>query len=150
MKHAVLRRTETSDEGTFGHLEVEGRSFHTGELPWRDNAQGRSCIPAGEYVCHWQNSPKFGWCFEITHVPDRSRVLIHAGNLCGDVDLGFETDVEGCTLLGLKRTEINGQRAVGGSKDAMKQFHALMGTEDFKLTVVDEYLEAGDAGGNVA
>ena len=43
---AKLTRNETGDEGTFGELSVLDRVFKTGELPWRDNNNDFSCIPA--------------------------------------------------------------------------------------------------------
>ena len=47
----LLRRTETSDAGTFGEMYDEDEHLVgvTVELPWRDNQTNVSCIPAGEY-----------------------------------------------------------------------------------------------------
>lgn len=125
----------STDEGTHGELTGFDFEFYSGELPWRNNEPGRSCIPAGTYKCRWQESPRFGWCYEITGVPGRSRVLIHAGNYSGDKAKGKRSDVEGCVLLGKAMGVLNGQRAVLRSKEAIREFHERMAQQDFDLIV---------------
>lgn len=145
MKTATLRRTVMGDTGTFGTLEVEGQTFRTGELPWRDNATGKSCVPAGVYFVSWRLSGKYGHKFTLLSVDGRSHILIHAANFCGDEDLGYKAQVDGCIALGSDVNELDGQMAVRGSKDAVAAFEKLMGTDDFELEIIDEYLEAGEA-----
>jgi hypothetical protein len=122
--HLILDRRTTSDQGTFGKMIGEGFSMYTGELPWRENQQGISCIPGdvsydGKIVC----SHKFGEVYMVLNVPERSAILIHSGNLCGDRTKGFGSHVLGCILLGNMLGIINGQqRAVLDSKAAVRRF----------------------------
>jgi hypothetical protein len=150
MKRVILRRIEMGDAGTFGVLEVDRHQFHTGELPWRENRRGKSCVPAGVYRVSWQPSGRYGMKYELQGVPGRSDILIHAANLVGDEDLGYAAQVDGCIALGSARGSIDGQAAVTGSKVAVARFEELMGKEDFELLVVDEYREAGEPESNVA
>lgn len=130
-----LDRLSTSDQGTFGQIILPDQVVFTGELPWRDNTPGKSCIPEGEYRCVWGPSPRFGHAFEVTGVPGRSRVLIHNGNYCGDVDKGFRSHVLGCVLLGQARGKLGGQQAVLLSRYAMTGFQKAVGVEPFTLEV---------------
>ena len=70
------------------------------ELPWRDNRRNVSCIPTGTYRAIQHVSPKFGKCLWLQNVPDRSEILVHAGN--------FYTDILGCILIGSNLKDING------------------------------------------
>lgn len=140
---ATLTRTETSTAGTFGTLTIDGKSWRTGELPWVDNKPSMSCIPPGTYQVEVVKSPKFGPdTYEIKAVPDRSHVLIHAGNFCGDISCGLKSDVEGCILLGkdvipLLNDKKAMQKGVSQSKVAMAEFKALTQNKPFELTIVD-------------
>lgn len=91
-----LRRGPSTDQGTFGVLSFGTRVVRSLELPWRDNRRQRSCIPPGEYRCALVQSPRFGRVYGVADVPGRSHVLIHAANLAGDVDLGWQTQLHGC------------------------------------------------------
>ena len=148
----VLQRTESDDQGTFGTIEVDGRVFHTGELPWRDNARGKSCIPAGLYQCRMRESSKFGLCYILTGpgVIDRDSddpnvrtfILIHAGNFCGDEDMGYVAHVDGCIILGMTRGVIRNkhgkeQEAVCASKQALDEFERLLGGAPFEIEIRD-------------
>jgi hypothetical protein len=150
VKQVTLRRTSMGDHGTFGVLEVDGLKFHTGELPWRDNKRGQSCVPAGTYLVEWDPSPKYGMKYELRNVPARTTILVHAANYVGDEALGYRAQVDGCISLGYKRGELEGQDAILDSKQAVRDFEAHMDKEPFELTIIDEYLEAGDPGTNVA
>ena len=73
--NATLTRTKTGDSGTFGNLRLDdGSLFVTGELPWRDNAPQKSCIPAGTYTCAIYQSPEHG---PVYQVQARSRALVY-------------------------------------------------------------------------
>lgn len=152
MKTALLRRTKTSDAGTFGTLEIMGHTFATGELPDRGNEPMMSSIPAGVYECRWTFSPHFTrFTYEIMDVPDRIGVRIHIGNYCGDVAKGLKSDVDGCCLLGVDyKDDVNGQPGVVSSGTAIKQFEDLMGGEAFQIAVINEYEEAGASNGKGA
>ena len=79
---------------TIGRLIYEGDVFYTVERPWLDNQQNISCIPTGTYQLGRVNSPKFGpRTWEIQDVPNRSNILLHAGNT--------QNDVSGCLAVGL-------------------------------------------------
>lgn len=97
MRRAVLTRGESTDEGTFGRLVLEGGpALRTTELPWRANATGRSCVPPGRYRCELVNSPRFGKVYEVRDVPGRTNILLHAANFGGDRDKGWHSQLLGC------------------------------------------------------
>lgn len=50
------------------------------ELPWKENQRKISCIPEGRYELKRRYTTRFGYHFMISHVPDRSNILIHAFN----------------------------------------------------------------------
>lgn len=152
MKQVTLRRREMGDQGTFGELAIDGIDgiFHTGELPWRDNLTGKSCVPAGTYSVQWDESGKYGHKYHLRDVPGRTHILIHAANLVGNTDAGYEAQVDGCIALGGSRGEIDNQSAVLGSKVAVARFEDLMRQEPFRLTITDEWQEAGEIPANVA
>lgn len=135
----TLTRKEQSDEGTFGELKTPGFSCVTGELPWRDNEPNKSCIPAGEYECFPYSSQKYPAAYEVSKVPGRSAILIHQGNLCGDVDKGFQSNVQGCILLGTATGNLSGQKAVLNSKDALTSFVKFMNNQPFKLVIKEDW-----------
>jgi hypothetical protein len=133
---ARLIRSTTSDQGTFGRLLLPGLMLVSLELPMRDNASGRSCIPAGEYRCRWTRSPRLNrHTYEITGVPGRSGVRIHAGNFAGDRFKGYASHSLGCPLLGHRAGLIGNQRAVLASRSAVAQFEKLMAGRPFILEI---------------
>ena len=128
MKRAILTRTETGDQGTFGRLVVEGTDFNcvTLELPWRNNASGKSCIPAGTYLFKMTNSPKHGLCYEEwddpatkekEDVPDRDHIQIHSANLAGDEAKGYISQLLGCLALGVEAVTFKAGTPPAGDKD---------------------------------
>lgn len=134
----TITRTETSDEGTFGVLETTGFMCYTGELPWCGNEVKKSCIPVGEYDCYPYSSNKYLNAYEVSKVPGRAAILIHQGNLCGNKDKGFQTNVEGCILLGKSIGKLSGQKAVLQSKQALTEFIHFMNNLPFKLVIREE------------
>lgn len=96
MKWTLARFLDCA-HGNFGllvlHGDTEDHVLFTCEDDWRTNQPNVSCIPPGVYALKRVQSPKFGNTFEITGVPGRSRILLHAGNT--------EEDTEGCVLVGL-------------------------------------------------
>lgn len=114
---ATLRRTPSTDQGTFGVLMFGNRVVHSIELPWRDNRQKRSCIPVGAYTCAIVKSPKFGRVYGVQRVPGRSAVLIHSANLAGDVDMGYTSQLQGCIApvmrLGRMRNNAGAMQSAG-------------------------------------
>ena len=129
-KVLTLRRNFSNKFGTFGELlDGEKHLCFTLEEPWRDNANGISCIPSGLYqvVRHGWEGEKvqkpFTW--RLLHVPGRSGILIHVGNTL--------KDTEGCILVGLKYKEDYGLLQ---SQKAMDMLRETL-PESFDLMVMD-------------
>lgn len=132
----TVTRESRSDEGTFGHLTTDVFTCHTGELPWRDNHSGKSCIPVGAYECRWAYSAHLGHdCYHVTNVPHREGILIHSANYMGDVDKGLRAQVSGCIALGNSIGILNTQRAILGSKKTIAAFEALLDKKPFTLVI---------------
>ena len=72
---------------------------YTLELPYKDNKKRISCIEQGTYQVIKHNSPKFGKCFWLQNVENRSEILIHRGN--------YHFDVFGCILVGDGLVDLN-------------------------------------------
>jgi len=136
MKTVYLLRTRTSDQGTEGMLITDGFMCKTLELPWRENRQSISCIPSGEYNVVIRQSPKYGSVYWVTKVPNRSYILIHAGNWAGDTKKGFNSHTNGCILMGSKFGFLNNQRAVLNSRIIVRKFRNTMVDKPFKLHVI--------------
>lgn len=150
MRSATLKRYSSSDEGTFGKLAIDtGLVLFTAELPWRDNARLRSCIPPGRYQCDFRHSEKFGDCYHVEgvavpwHPSWRTAILIHAGNWAGDTQLvnpatgkRYLSDLRGCIAVGTDVGNIKGQAAVKNSADALRQLAEAFARAPFELTIV--------------
>lgn len=141
MIKAILKRMRTGDEGTFGTLILRNGAHEltlcTAELPWRDNAVGKSCIPPGVYTAKVTASRKFGRdLYEVMGVMGRSKIRIHAGNWSGDVSKGLRSDVEGCILVGMAHGKLEGQRAVVQSRTALAALHKFTGGAVVELEVL--------------
>lgn len=78
--HILLERTYLKN-GTHGVLSIDQKQIcFTIELPWKQNAVRKSCIPEGEYTIRKRYSEKFKWHYIIEKVPNRSLILIHPAN----------------------------------------------------------------------
>ena len=103
---AILTRDLNQDKQTLGSLvlkDSEGNKLFackTLELPWLENKNNKSCIPVGSYNVVTRKSARYGTHFHVTDVPNRTFILIHAGNTYNDT--------RGCILLGSKLVDING------------------------------------------
>ncbi len=139
MRRASLIRNQSSVHGTMGVLAAGDLHLHTMEPPWRDNRRNRSCIPEGVYETLPHLSPRFGRCLLVTCVADRSHILIHAGNVGGDVEAGLHTHTLGCLLPGLRsgRLTVKGraQQAVLGSRTALRHLMAWAAGRPFELEI---------------
>lgn len=129
-----IARLSASDQGTKGLLVLPGFYCRTLELPWRDNAQRISCIPAGTYTLHFAPS-RLGKVYRFDSVPGRSGVLIHWGNLAGDVSKGWKSHVEGCVILGAWEGKIGGQEALMLSQPTIRAFHSYMQGRPLELEI---------------
>ena len=115
-----LIRVETSDQGTFGVLLINGIAFCvTLELPWRDNQNDISCIPEGIYPVERYLSPKHGAVLLVKNVPGRDLVEIHPGNLI--------SEILGCILVGQYWDKLRNERAVLNSGRTFARLLALVG-----------------------
>jgi hypothetical protein len=155
MKKVTLTRQASTDEGTFGVLEIANDAVPGGlelaaasfkclslELPDRQNAAGKSCIPAGVYTCTLRYSPDHGsWLYGVDNVPGRSDIEIHPANWAGDTDKGYYSELRGCIALGFGTAIMptprgNQQKAVTSSKAAIGAFMTALANQPFELTIV--------------
>ena len=140
MLNATLSRFSESDQGTFGDLVVNGQSWRTGELPWRQNLPDQSRIDVGTYTCALRFSPHFQrTIYHLLDVPGRGDVEIHWGNFCGDKAKGFRSDVLGCILVGDSMGVLDGQLAVLNSVAAFDRFLAATQGQILVLTIQDNW-----------
>jgi hypothetical protein len=121
---------------TTGTLTVDATRFFSIEQPWRNNLQGKSCVPAGFYLLIPYYSPKHGATWRL-HAPTlnvygtepvpaggRSYCEIHSAN--------FAEQLEGCIALGLAGQPMYDpltgavEPAVEESQSAIAQLHQLI------------------------
>lgn len=132
----LIRLEEDVDYGTFGVLKINKAVFCVTLEPHdEENAPFVSSIPAQQYWCRRVVSPKFGETFEITGVPNRDKILFHAGNVKGDTT--------GCILLGehFGKLRMNEEhRGILNSGTTMTSFMKKMeGTDVAHLTIREVY-----------
>ena len=99
-----------------GELAINGKPIcKTLELPWRWNAKGASCIPAGTFSGFWRQE-RMRVQLDNISVPGGSRVAIqiHAGNK--------PKHSRGCILVGRTIAE----NFVGHSRAAMRDIEAAL------------------------
>lgn len=138
MKTIVLQRVETSDEGTFGVIHLDGVRLFTGELPWRENRGNASCIPAGKYRAVMTFSNRFRKrLYLVAPVEDRAGIRIHPANRMGDKSLGYVSELLGCIALGERLGWINKQKALLLSAPAVRKLERFMKNEAFILEIKD-------------
>jgi len=88
----VLERQDFHHNATKGQLLVNHKSFHTLELPWKDNKTNISCIPSGTYTFQKiQRTSNKQPALYLRDVTNRSEILIHQGNK--------PTHTQGCILI---------------------------------------------------
>lgn len=139
MRRADLWRFDKGDQGTFGVIITPGLRLFTGELPWRDNRPGVSCIPATwRGLVTWTWSPRFKrFTYELQGVPQRLGIRKHGANYCGDVSLGYRSHLNGCIALGEKLGWMDGQKCVLLSTAACMRFEQHLNRESFELVIHD-------------
>lgn len=133
MKLLRLVRVTEHNGATMGVLCIDGSpEVITLEDAWRDNEKMISCIPIGRYKIKLHKSPKFGITYKVMDVPERSEILIHAGNT--------HKDTHGCILVGLQFGKVGTEPAILASKSAFLKFMELMGNApEAELIVIDAY-----------
>lgn len=139
---AKLVHFESGDEGTYGRFDIRDNdnsfSCYSGELPNRSNQPNVSCIPTGSYLCKWTLSPRLKrHTYEVLNVPNRDGIRIHPANLMGDTTKGLKAEVDGCIAFGLTIGQLNGQKALLQSRDAVGQFEKFLAERDFILAISD-------------
>jgi hypothetical protein len=138
MVRVTLERLTTSDQGTFGRISLGGKIFFTGELPWRDNENNKSCIPVGIYQVRWTMSAHFKReMYLVEGVDDRLGIRIHSANFMGDKSLRLRCQLSGCIALGEKIAEMAGQKALIVSAPAVRNFEEILGRKPFTLEIID-------------
>jgi hypothetical protein len=133
MKQLRLVRVTEHNGATMGVLCIDGSpEMVTLEDAWRDNEKQVSCIPVGRYKVKLNRSPRFGITYQVMDVPDRSHILIHAGNT--------HKDTRGCILVGLQFSKSGTDTAILASRSAFIKFMELMGNDpEAELLVIDAY-----------
>jgi hypothetical protein len=129
MRRFILKRIAKNDDGTFGVL-IDGVTPFclTVERPWINNQTGISCIPDGFYLCKRVDSPRFGNTFEVIHVPNRTAILFHKGNI--------DDDSRGCIIVGEQYGYLDEKVAVLASGLAFNEFiKRLEYIDEFELTI---------------
>lgn len=138
MIKVLIERQVSDDQGTFGRLSVGDWSCFTGELPWRDNARGMSCIPPGKYRASMVYVPKFKrFCYLVLPTAPRVGILMHAATWMGDTQKGYKTHLQGCIALGERLGVIEGQKALLLSRPAMSRFEDLTARQPIELEIHD-------------
>jgi hypothetical protein len=125
----VLQRIAYGDNGVFGVITRYDRPLLvTLELPWRNNRQGISCVPAGRYLTSKMFSPKFQKeVFVLVSVPGRDLIEFHIGNKIANSN--------GCILLGTSFMMTD--YAILNSLNAFQGFMQMMPKEGFTIYIKD-------------
>ena len=135
-----ILRCETDNEGTFGTLSMKGFCCFTGELPWRNNKPNISHVLPNIYTASIDENTIMGGLPVIRFdenedlLKGRWGILIHVANFFGDVSMDNKTDVKGCIGVGFGKDELNNQKALLDSKDAMTELLSKFKT-DGKITI---------------
>jgi hypothetical protein len=130
-----LERAEFRPDGIFGNLK-DSSGHHiavTLEHAFQDsNGDWMPKLPDGTYTCQRYASPKFGYdVFEVMNVPGATYIEIHIGN--------FNSDSDGCVLLGYMVTQMHGAWAINSSKATFVAFMGMQnGVDQFQLTVTSQ------------
>lgn len=108
MKIVILRKV-SNRQCVFGQLYLYNDAgfvvylCYTLELPNLKNTPRVSCIPAGVYKGKKHKSPSNGLCIQLSDVPNRSYIQLHAGNTV--------FDTLGCILVGFDFVSFNPEHA---------------------------------------
>jgi len=148
MQRLRIERGPSTDQGTPGVATCGGRTWHSLELPWRDNRHRVSCILPGVFLARLIDGetvgrPQFGAVYELQDVPGRTGILMHRANWAGDVEKGWHSDLEGCLTIGESTgtltPDVPGgrpQAAVERSGPAFEELFALTAGADIEVEIV--------------
>lgn len=132
---AILYRKYNGQGPTLGRLVVLSPSLEivfqcaTVELPWRDNAKGRSCIPEGVYEVTRRYSARFKRHYLVNGTGERELILIHVANSM--------KQLRGCIAPGMRHSDIDrdGLMDVASSGQALNMLLKIA-PAGFRLKVV--------------
>jgi hypothetical protein len=134
----VLSRVSKTNDQVVGLLNVVDKfnnsvcELKTVELPWLNNAIGKSCIPCGSYEVVKRWSIRYGHHFWLTSVTNRSMILIHSGN--------FFNQTRGCILVGIYLQDSNRDNNldVCQSRNALEILDLLL-PQSFNLKITEQW-----------
>jgi hypothetical protein len=138
---ANLIRKSSDEQGTFGEITFMDKKLYTLELPWKNNEPSMSCIPEGIYPVEWVLSNRWKRnVYQLKKTEPRIAIQIHPGNFAGDTTKDYQSNVEGCILLGHSVGELQNkaghmQKAILDSKSAVAVFEQAMNHDEFTLTI---------------
>lgn len=120
--------TWSRDNATIGFLKYGDFKCCTLELPWKDNNQNVSCIPAGIYDAVKYDSPKHGDVILLLDVHNREMIEVHSGN--------YTRQILGCILVGdgIKFLDSDDIPDVTNSKNTLGKLLAKL-PETFKIHI---------------
>ena len=125
-----LTRWWTDDyEATVGRLVYPGGWCFTLEPPWRQNAEGRSCIPLGWYEVVRDTFKGQYENFRFIEVVGRDGVELHIGNR--------PEETRGCLLLGSAVTFDPTPRLIGSTAAFTAFMEAMQGHAEAVLAIED-------------
>lgn len=129
----ILSRFAYTPYGIFGRLILPGFECFTVEREWKNNEEGKSCIPEGWYIYQpsFYHEGKYQ-TYEIL-VPDRTDIKIHKANRA--------KELQGCIGLGMRLGTINGEWAVMNSGVAFRKFMVAMAGRVNGVIRIERYLE---------
>lgn len=111
------------------------------ELPFKNNEPLISCIPPGEYLCAYTQSPKAThdaghpmFSYEIKNVPGRSGIRFDKAN--------FREQLKGCIAIGAKFSDLNGDQItdITNSGFTRSAFEKQMQYQPFQLQIINTFL----------
>ena len=110
----VRSAAKSGPGGAFGRMSLDGKDFAaTCEQPWRNNEEGHSCIPVGDYKLLPYQSPAHG-ATVVFHNPDLdiygTPEMIPPGktgrSLCEIHSANWPFQLRGCVAVGRELTNI--------------------------------------------
>ncbi len=125
-------RLEESNQGTISVMKIDKEVFCFAlSPPDMLNQSMVSNIPTGQYVIEPYSSRKYPKAYEVLDVPNRSKILIHAGNTA--------EHTAGCILVGSSVGKLKGNRAVLNSGNTYKRFLDKLNGGIHHLTITENY-----------
>ena len=127
MSKCILGRLYVVQEFPSVGEPVDKAFGSTWELPWRNNLNDISRIPAGVYKARTRTDGDLGWRIELDPVPKRDFVELHLGN--------YPKNSIGCILLGTGRSSSDGCM-VTGSQVALKELRSRYGPTERPIEIL--------------